>query len=142
MMNDRHIYGVCDGHGVNGHFVSDFIKQILPENIEFYFIKNKAIKKNNKAIIENSLKEAFAKTNKDLLDSGIDTHFSGSTTCLIYMQNHTLYCANLGDSRAVMFSRIEEKWTAKPLSFDHKAEDQREAYRIKMNGGRVFPYYD
>lgn len=30
MMKDRYLFGVCDGHGVNGHFVSDFIKEILP----------------------------------------------------------------------------------------------------------------
>lgn len=30
MMKDRFLFGVCDGHGVNGHFVSDFIKEILP----------------------------------------------------------------------------------------------------------------
>jgi serine/threonine protein phosphatase PrpC len=27
------LFGVCDGHGLNGHFVSDFVKEILPENI-------------------------------------------------------------------------------------------------------------
>lgn len=30
MMNDRYLFGVCDGHGANGHFVSEFIKEILP----------------------------------------------------------------------------------------------------------------
>ena len=30
MMNDRYLFGVCDGHGVNGHFVSEFVKEILP----------------------------------------------------------------------------------------------------------------
>lgn len=29
----RYLFGVCDGHGINGHFVSDFVKEILPENI-------------------------------------------------------------------------------------------------------------
>ena len=41
-----------------------------------------------------------------------------------------------------MFSRVGQEWTNKQISFDHKAEDEREAYRIKMNGGRVFPYLD
>lgn len=27
-------FGVCDGHGVNGHFASDHVKQYLPQNIE------------------------------------------------------------------------------------------------------------
>jgi serine/threonine protein phosphatase PrpC len=26
----RHYFGVCDGHGVNGHFVSGFVKEALP----------------------------------------------------------------------------------------------------------------
>ena len=30
MVKDRYLFGVCDGHGINGHFVSDFIKEILP----------------------------------------------------------------------------------------------------------------
>lgn len=41
-----------------------------------------------------------------------------------------------------MYNRVDEKWGHKALSFDHKAEDEREACRIKMNGGRVFPYLD
>lgn len=35
-----------------------------------------------------------------------------------------------------------EEWEYKELSTDHKAEDKREAIRIQMNGGRVFPYRD
>lgn len=54
-------------------------------------------------------------------DAGIDIMFSGTTTCLTYLHNNHLYCANLGDSRAVMFSRDNEKWSSKELSYDHKA---------------------
>lgn len=28
------LFGVCDGHGINGHFASDHVKQFLPTNIE------------------------------------------------------------------------------------------------------------
>jgi serine/threonine protein phosphatase PrpC len=27
-------FGVCDGHGINGHFASDHVKVFLPANIE------------------------------------------------------------------------------------------------------------
>jgi len=27
-------FGVCDGHGLNGHFASDHVKKNLPSNIE------------------------------------------------------------------------------------------------------------
>ena len=33
---DLHFYGVSDGHGVNGHLVSGFVKEMLPSNF-FYF---------------------------------------------------------------------------------------------------------
>lgn len=66
MVKDRYLFGVCDGHGINGHYVSDFIKEILPENIEYFFLKNRIMKKFNKNIIENTLKEAFLKTSKNL----------------------------------------------------------------------------
>jgi serine/threonine protein phosphatase PrpC len=39
--------------------------------------------------------------------------FSGTTTCLTYIYKNHLYCANLGDSRAVCFSRVNERWTPK-----------------------------
>lgn len=28
------LFGICDGHGINGHFASDHVKQYLPTNIE------------------------------------------------------------------------------------------------------------
>jgi len=30
---NRFLFGVCDGHGSNGHFVSEFIKETLPSKI-------------------------------------------------------------------------------------------------------------
>ena len=30
IMKDRYLFGVCDGHGVNGHYVSQFVKEIIP----------------------------------------------------------------------------------------------------------------
>ncbi len=88
------------------------------------------------------MKKAFARTTKSLSESGIDTIASGSTCCLAYISNTDIYCVNLGDSRAVLYSKDQDYWSCKPLSFDHKSEEKREAQRIIANGGRVFPYYD
>jgi len=38
MAEYRYLFGVCDGHEINGHYISYFIKEILPENI-FLFEK-------------------------------------------------------------------------------------------------------
>jgi serine/threonine protein phosphatase PrpC len=67
VMNNISLFGVCDGHGVNGHFVSEFIKEILPENIEYFSIKSKIFLKEPKPeLVEQVLKQAFRKTAIDL----------------------------------------------------------------------------
>lgn len=33
-ISNNWLFGVCDGHGINGHFASDHVKQFLPTNIE------------------------------------------------------------------------------------------------------------
>ena len=60
------IYSVCDGHGVNGHIVSQFIKKKLPMNIEFFIKLNNLEKTFNADKIEQSLISAFQKTEKNL----------------------------------------------------------------------------
>lgn len=54
----------------------------------------------------------------------------------LLIQNH-LYCANIGDSRAIMCSCTDGQWKAKALSNDHKAEVPTEAQRILKNRGRL-----
>lgn len=54
-----------------------------------------------------------------------------------------LYCANVGDSRAIIGKRNGiNKWTVLPLSRDHKPNYNEEANRIKESGGRIDSYRD
>lgn len=50
-----------------------------------------------------------------------------------------MYCANAGDSRAIICSFDDGKWEAKALSRDHKPDDFSEAERVKKAGGRIEP---
>ena len=39
-MREAGFYAICDGHGVNGHLVSGFVKDVLPSiylNLPFFF---------------------------------------------------------------------------------------------------------
>mgnify|MGYP003453592974 CR=1 len=49
---------------------------------------------------------AFKKTACDLLMSDIDIDFSGSTCVLVFIFGKNIWCSNIGDSRAVLFSEI------------------------------------
>jgi len=45
---------------------------------------------------------------------------SGSTLISVLIQHNKLWCANVGDSRAILgrFHQVNSKWEAIPLSID------------------------
>jgi len=62
--------------------------------------------------------------NKDYSES------TGTTSCVVLITNDMIYCANAGDSRAVLCSAGE----AVPLSEDHKPQKAEEQERIDKAG--------
>jgi len=74
----QYIFGVNDGHGVLGHYVSAFLQDKLPQ----YITKNLPEPTDNLELITDRLKIAFQETKYHLISSsGIDCTFSGSTCC-------------------------------------------------------------
>ena len=55
---------------------------------------------------------------------------TGTTACVVLITKDNIYCANSGDSRAVLMS----KGKAIPLSFDHKPSNEDETKRIEASG--------
>ncbi|CAD8121813.1 unnamed protein product [Paramecium sonneborni] len=133
-------FQVSDGHGTNGHQVAQFIQESLPQYIEedLKQLKNQFEQKRQ---IETILKQSFKKTNQELLKSGIDVTYSGSTTIVVIVLKNELYCANIGDSRAII-GRYDDKLSVIELSKDHKPDCFLEQTRILSKGGRVLPYCD
>ena len=60
-------------------------------------------------------------------DYAMDT---GSTSCVIFFTNKAIYCANAGDSRAVL-AQQGASTIAIGLSSDHKPDNQEELSRIQ-----------
>ena len=136
---------VCDGHGVEGHNVSSFIKKTLPKDLSNN-LYHKNLTTNNpfeKKEINSIIKKTFLKCNEKLINNKIiNSNFSGSTcVSLIYTPNKIIV-SNIGDSRAVLGKFISEsqKWAAVDLSRDHKPTEKDEAKRIIENGGRIQPF--
>ena len=138
--------GVCDGHGQNGHLVSNFLKENIPKNFKNEIIKKyKYLAKNNNNLDFNIIKKifdnSFILTNSQLLNnSNIDTNFSGSTCCSLLIRNNIIFSANVGDSRAIKGKIINNKWTYDLLTIDHKPKIEKEKNRILHLGGRIEPY--
>ncbi len=90
---------MCDGHGSYGHQVSLLVSDKLCQHV-----------KESKLNQHAALKEAFTKIMLDLLDHKIKPHidlrYSGTTVVTVLMHDKYLHCANLGDSRAVLASRV------------------------------------
>ena len=132
---------VCDGHGVEGHFVSEFIKEILP----YYMsenLKDRNILKETE-LVHKIITETFLIVNNMLVDNeNINSLFSGSTCVSVIYTPERLIVPNIGDSRAVLgrYDKATGKYKAIDLSRDHKPTEKDEAKRIYENDGRIQPF--
>lgn len=138
---DVQFYSVCDGHGYYGHDVSGRVKQRLPELLarETSLLTEPA----------KALRLATLKCDAELNQSEIDVRFSGTTMVSVLLNGKVLYCANSGDSRAVLARQVNlrttgrpRQWMAVALSRDHKPDEEDEAARIHARGGRIEAYRD
>ena len=121
--------GVCDGHGINGHLISDFISNTLPLNIN--------------SPSPSSITSGFLQTNNDLITiSKIDCNLSGTTCVSLLITLKSITCANLGDSRAVLAKCENGYYSAVNLSRDQKPSEQDEMKRILQYNGRISQYFD
>jgi protein phosphatase 2C family protein 2/3 len=66
-------------------------------------------------------------------DESMRDELAGTTAVTILIKDNKLYCANVGDSRAVGCI----KGVAEPLSLDHKPNNPEEIARIQKAGGWV-----
>ena len=134
---------VCDGHGVEGHFVSRFVKKVLPEKMSKFLRNVPLLNTSIQHEVYNKITEAFLLTNRELVEEpDINSFFSGSTCVSVIFTPEKLICPNIGDSRAVLGRYIDNEWKAIELSRDHKPTETDEEQRILENNGRIQPFTD
>ena len=134
---------VCDGHGTNGHHVSNFIKTILPIDMSEN-LKHRNILTDTEEI-HQIIKETFIIANDKLVENqDIDSIFSGSTCVSVIFTPERLICPNIGDSRAVLarYDPNNNKYIAIELTRDHKPTELDEKQRILENDGRIQPFVE
>ena len=146
--NNTFLYmAVCDGHGVEGHQVSGFIKRTLPKDLSNALMNKEILTadKNKKKTIYNIIGSTFIRVNEKLISNeSINSIFSGTTCVSLIYTPIKLICANIGDSRAVVgrYDKRLKKWISINLSRDHKPTEEDEAKRILKKGGRIKPFID
>ena len=140
---DYYYLSVCDGHGVEGHFVSSFIKQILPVDLS-QNLQDKNILKDTE-LVHEIITGTFLLANEKLIENeNINSTFSGSTCVSVIYTPERLICPNIGDSRAVIgrYNKENKKYIPIELTRDHKPTEEDEAKRIFENDGRIQPFID
>jgi len=127
------LYLVCDGHGSDGHIISNIAIAMLPR----YILTDAEFKTKTKEVFNR----AFVKTNsfigKSAATSGFDCNFSGTTGTVVYHDkvNSKLVLGHVGDSGSCVLST--RKSEAKALITDHKPEIPEDKERIERAGGSV-----
>ena len=119
-------FAVFDGHG------GAQAARLLRENLYKEIVNRKEYAEGK---ITDALRNAFIDFDKKMMMSRVLANdIVGSTAVTVLIKNNTLYCANLGDSRAVASIRGH----AAALSFDHKPSKPKERKRIEAAGSFVF----
>ncbi|KAJ5714257.1 Protein phosphatase 2C [Penicillium malachiteum] len=118
-------FGVYDGHG------GDKVALFAGEHLHRIVAKQDAFAKGD---IEQAMKDGFLATDRAILeDPRYEEEVSGCTASTSIISKHKIWVANAGDSRSV----LGVKGRAKPLSYDHKPQNEGEKARITAAGGFV-----
>jgi serine/threonine protein phosphatase PrpC len=95
----QHFFSICDGHGTFGHDVSGYLKYVFP----LLYLENcDRLEADPRCVLNEIYEIANEKLN---FESGIDLLFSGSTVSSVYFHKNSVFCANIGDSRAAIGKR-------------------------------------
>lgn len=136
------LFGILDGHGTFGHLVSQFVKVSLPRNLEQALLRHQTTEYNAEQITK-ALSDSFMMTLDGLRHSGIDCFVSGTTSVVVLLYGDKMFCANAGDSRAILMkakSKENSALVVSEMSEDHKPDLESEKKRIVRSGGRVEAY--
>jgi len=118
-------FGVYDGHG------GDKVAIYTGEKLHTIIAKQESFKKKD---FEQALKDGFLAIDRAILsDPKYEEEVSGCTASVAICTKDKIYVGNAGDSRSV----LGIKGRAKPLSFDHKPQNEGEKARICAAGGFV-----
>ena len=142
------LFGVLDGHGSHGHFVSQYCRDYFIRVMDKYAEICKQNKLTTPEAIYNELKrtnfayiiDAFHKADYHMkLENKFDYNFSGTTCNIVFQFYKYLVCASVGNSRGILVYDEGDKKNngIYELSIDHKPNLPGEYERIISHGGLV-----
>lgn len=140
-----HFFGVFDGHGGAdaAHHCKETMHERLKEAILSTCVKNSDVedllnpnKLCSSEAFSRALAEAFRVTDEDFAKMGGESEelsLVGTTAVVTLLSSQSMYLANAGDSRAVLY----RDGVALALTDDHKAAREDETARVEAAGGQI-----
>ncbi len=120
-----HLIAVCDGHG------GTETAQRVAENLGNWILRSPHLAAGR---YEEALRDAYVSGDAEICALQTQTgKFSGTTAISVLITKNKIYCANVGDSRAVLCRGTK----AVELSEDHKPTLKREYDRVLAAGGQI-----
>lgn len=129
-----HLFAVFDGHGEYGDSCSHFAANMVPAQLVKLLKKVGGVKALDGPQMESIYSAALVSANKSMHQSKIDDTLSGTTCISVIIRGDTLLIANVGDSRAIIASEMEEGLVYSPLSSDQTPFRKDERERVKRMG--------
>lgn len=126
--NEFILIGVYDGHGPNGHDVSQYVRQEMVKLV----VKHP----NRENDIESVLIQCFKQVQEGVAKaSGVDAWESGTTCTMVYLDlvKQKATFAHVGDARSVLGLRKSggQDFTTEDMTTDHKPNLPEERKRIE-----------
>uniref|UniRef100_A0A0N5AME6 PPM-type phosphatase domain-containing protein n=1 Tax=Syphacia muris TaxID=451379 RepID=A0A0N5AME6_9BILA len=132
------LYAIFDGHA--GRKAADFAKEHLPAKLKEKFSVCTSVESIEK-VLKRTYIDCFKQVDEEFLHEARRVKPSwkdGTTVTTILIVNNVLYCANIGDSRAVVCrSKGGDSVVALQLTVDHSPLQFDERMRIQKAGGNV-----
>lgn len=127
------LYGVFDGHA--GHRASDYCKDSMAQRVTSHLVSRVA---DATALTPEEgvglFHAVFNETDEGFLEGARANQWEdGTTACVVMVNGDDLFCANAGDSKAVLV----RFGATLPLSSEHKPGNPSELRRIQEAGGVV-----
>jgi serine/threonine protein phosphatase PrpC len=129
------MYIVCDGHGPDGHVVSELAINMIPK----FLLSAPDFKANLHEVITTTYQKMHKFIVKSGTASGFDADLSGCTATTVFHDKAAgkLVVAHVGDSGSCVGKKDGSTVKATVLIEDHKPELPEERARIESRGGRV-----
>ena len=135
------LFAVLDGHGENGHMVSQLASKYIVKKI-INSIKNlidiESIFLHLKASDYQEIINIFLEIDNEIINQKkFDVSLSGTTCVLVIQIGDHLICSNIGDSRAILIYEENNQSKIFELSHDSKPNIPEEIKRINLMGGTI-----